>query len=122
MVRVHSPSLVWKFPTPVGRTLQDESVLAIVVIAVYSYLNAKTKMQVEPLGPYVTYPNFEAEGFSTAVTNDLLYQSGTDAHAPLMRSYSHGNYVPIWSEHNVAVYLITHGYKKGVWVLQREKP
>ena len=89
---------------------------------VFLLISIKTKIQVKPLGPYVTYPNFEAEGASTAVTNDLLYQSGTDAHAPLMRSYSHGNYVPIWSEHNVAVYLITNSYKKGVWVLQREEP
>ena len=94
----------------------QEGVLAIMVIAVYSCLYVKTKIQVKPLGPYVTYPDFKAEGFTSAVINNLLYQFGPEAHAPLLRSYRHGNYVPIWSENNIAVYLITYGYEKGVGI------
>ncbi len=44
MVRVRSASLVWKFTTAAGSTLHEKSVLVIVVIAVYSCLNAKTKI------------------------------------------------------------------------------
>ena len=67
---VESVGLVYLF---VGRPFHDESVLAIMVIAIYSCLDAKIKRQVELLGTYVTYPDFKAKGFSAAVINGLLY-------------------------------------------------